>query len=76
MMKLTFYDKTESFEITLEENKANWLIKTIEAISVFNDNKITFTQLKSDFEISFEDFELFWYSKPINTLREFGLLVL
>jgi len=76
MMKLTFHDKTETFEITIEKDKAQWLIKTLEAISVFNDNKITFTQLKSDFETNFEDFELFWYSKPINTLREFGLLIL
>ena len=76
MSKLTFHDKTETFEITLEEDKANWLIKTLERISIFNDNKITFEKLKSDFENHFEDFELFWYSKPINTLREFGLLVL
>jgi len=76
MMKLTFYDKTETFEITLDKDRAQWLINSLEAISVFNDSKVTFTQLKSDFETNFEDFELFWYSKPINTLREFGLLVL
>ncbi len=76
MTKLTFHDKSESFEITLDKDKAQWLIKTLETISVFNDYKLTFTQLKSDFENSFEDFELFWYAKPINTLREFGLLVL
>jgi len=76
MTKLTFHDKSESFEITLDKDKAQWLIKTLETISVFNDYKLTFTQLKSDFENHFEDFELFWYSKPINTLREFGLLVL
>ncbi len=76
MTKLTFHDKSESFEITLDKDQAQWLIKTLETISVFNDYKLTFTQLKSDFENYFEDFELFWYSKPINTLREFGLLVL
>ena len=76
MMKLTFHDKTEMFEISLEEDKAKWLMNSLEIISVFNDKKLTFSQLKSDFETSFEDFELFWYSKPINTLREFGLLVL
>ena len=32
--------------------------------------------IKNDFETQLEDFELFWYSKPVNTLREFGLLVL
>ena len=76
MMKLTFHAKLETFDITIEEDKAQWLIKTLETISVCNDNKMTFIQLKSDFENHFEDFELFWYSKPINTLREFGLLVL
>lgn len=76
MIKLTFHYKSESFEITLDKDKAQWVIKTLEIISIFNDSMLTFTQLKSDFENSFEDFELFWYSKPINTLREFGLLVL
>ncbi|MEI7509548.1 MAG: B12-binding domain-containing radical SAM protein [Flavobacterium sp.] len=76
MMKLTFHDKIETFEITLEEDKAHWLIKMLETTSVFNDNKITFIQLKSDFENHFEDFELFWYSKPIATLRHCGLLIL
>jgi hypothetical protein len=76
MMKLTFHDKTETFEITLDKDKAQWLVNSLETISVFNDSKVTFTQLKSDFETHFEDFELFWYSKPINTLRDFGLLVL
>jgi acyl carrier protein len=76
MMKLTFHAKLETFDITIEEDKAQWLIKTLETISVCNDNKLTFIQLKSDFENHFEDFELFWYSKPINTLRDFGLLIL
>ena len=76
MMKLTFHAKLETFDITIEEDKAQWLIKTLETISVCNDNKMTFIQLKSDFENHFEDFELFWYSKPINTLRDFGLLIL
>jgi hypothetical protein len=75
-MKLTFHATLETFEITLEEDKATWLINTLETISVFNDNKMTFMQLKSDFENHFEDFELFWYAKPITTLRKFGLLVL
>jgi hypothetical protein len=76
MMKLTFHDKTETFEISLDKDKSQWLINSLEKISVFNDSKVTFTQLKSDFETHFEDFELFWYSKPINALRDFGLLVL
>ncbi|KGD68461.1 Fe-S oxidoreductase [Flavobacterium aquatile LMG 4008 = ATCC 11947] len=76
MMKLSFHDKTESFDISLEEEKGKWLVSALEKVSVYNENKITFSQLKSDFETQFEDFELFWYSKPIATLRDFGLLVL
>jgi hypothetical protein len=76
MTKLTFHDKTETFDISLEKDKADWLINTLDKISVYGESKSTFTQLKSDFETHFEDFELFWYSKPIATLRGFGLLVL
>ena len=76
MTKLTFHDKTETYDISIEKDKADWLVITLEKISVYGESKSTFTQLKSDFEIHFEDFELFWYSKPIVTLRGFGLLVL
>jgi hypothetical protein len=75
MMKMTFYDKKETFVIDVEKEKGDWLLKTLDDISVHNDKKITFSVLKTDFENSFDDFELFWYSKPINTLRDFGLLV-
>ena len=77
MMKLTFHAKTETFEIILEKDKAEWLIKILETLSLSKSNSIQIlAQIKSDFETNFEDFELFWYSKPINTLRDFGLLVL
>ncbi|MEO8235088.1 MAG: B12-binding domain-containing radical SAM protein [Flavobacterium sp.] len=75
MMKMTFHDKKETFEIDVEKEKADWLLKTLEAISVYNDKKTNFSILKTDFENRFDDFELFWYSKPIKTLRNFGLLV-
>ena len=76
MTKLTFHDKTETFDISLEKDKAEWLISTLEKISIYGDSKCTFSQLKGDFETYFEDFELFWYSKPIATLKSFGLLIL
>ena len=74
MTKLTFHDKREVFEISLENEKADWLIKTLELLNVNNVKTLIFSQLKTDFEEQFYDFELFWNSKPINTLREFGLL--
>lgn len=76
MMKLTFHDKREVFEISLEKPKADWLITTLEVLNVNNEKNRTFAQLKTDFEKQFEDFELFWYAKPINTLREFGLVLI
>ncbi len=76
MIKLTFHQKTHSFEISIEEDKGRWLLEKLEILTVFDEKRTTFQQLKSDFESQFEDFELFWYSKPINTLKEFGLLTL
>jgi len=76
MTKLTFHDKTATVEISLEAVYADWLIATLELISVYNQKTITFSQLKSDFETKFEDFELFWHSKSINKLKQIGLLTL
>lgn len=76
MMKLVFFDKKDTLEISLEKDKAEWLLKAFGLLQISNPKAITFAQLKSDFETQFEDFELFWYSKSIKTLREFGLLLL
>lgn len=75
MIKLTFHHKTQTFDITLNAEEGKWLVAILDKISVFSDNKTTFTQLNADFETNFEDFELFWYSKPVQTLRQFGLLI-
>ena len=74
MTKLIFHDKRETFEISLEKEKAILLVKMLELLAVSNKKTLTFSQLKTDFEVQFEDFELFWYSNPIKSLREFGLL--
>jgi hypothetical protein len=76
MMTLTFHDKKESFTIQTNKYEGEWLVKTIEKLTITNTKTLSFQDLKSDYEIHLEDFELFWYSKPVNTLREFGLLVL
>jgi hypothetical protein len=73
---LTFHDKKESFTIQTGKKEGEWLIKTLEKIRVSNAKTATFQEIKADFEIDLEDFELFWYSKPMNTLRDFGLLLL
>jgi hypothetical protein len=76
MMTLTFHDKKESLTIQTNKNEGEWLVKTLEKLTIFHTKTLSFQDLKSDFETTFEDFELFWYSKPVNTLRQFGLLVL
>lgn len=76
MMKLTFHNKTQSYDISLNAEEGKWLVKTLEEISVHTNNKTTFSQLKLDFEKQFDDFELFWFSKPVQVLRNTSLLVL
>lgn len=76
MIKLTFHDKRQTFDISLEKEKALWLVEFLEKATVQNDRKLTFSQMKESFEQQFEDFELFWFSKPIEILKENGLLSL
>ena len=76
MMKLTFHDKKESFDIQIGKEKGEWLLKMLEKTKVLNPKITILKTLKEDFELEFEDFELFWFSKPIDTLRDFGLLIL
>ncbi|MFC4140848.1 B12-binding domain-containing radical SAM protein [Pedobacter mendelii] len=73
---ITFHDKRETFTIQTNKSEGEWLVSILDKIHVSNEKVYTFAEVKSDFEIDMENFELFWYSKPINTLREFGLLVL
>ena len=76
MMKLTFHNKTQTFDISVHADEGKWLVKTLKRISVYSENKITFSQLKSDFENHLEDFELFWFSKPIQAVKNSGLITL
>ncbi|MFO7719474.1 MAG: radical SAM protein [Gillisia sp.] len=73
---LTFHDITETFNITMEKEEGEWLLKVLEQLMPDKEKHLTFSQLKSDFDAHFEDFELFWFSKPIKVLKEHGLLVL
>ena len=75
MIALTFHDKKESFTIQTNKNEGEWLKDILVKISVSNTKSYSFKEIKTDFETHFEDFELFWYSKPVNTLRDFGLLI-
>eukprot|EP01137_Pigoraptor_chileana_P011822 Opistho-2@63297 len=76
MMLLNFHSKRETFSIQTNKAEGEWLVNMLDQLSVVNEKPLTFQEVKADFESSIEHFELFWYAKPINTLREFGLLVL
>lgn len=73
---LLFHSNTEIIEVTMEKDKGEWFLKTLEKLTPNNCVLVSFSDLKTDFETHFEDFELFWFSKPINILRDNGLLVL
>ena len=75
-LQLTFQDKREAFQISLEKEQGEWLVKALPGLSPKQDKLQSFGQLKADFETQFENFELLWYSKPVQALRDFGLLVI
>mgnify|MGYP003624544879 CR=1 FL=1 len=76
LINLAFHSKNELLEISFEKDKGEWLLDTLNKISVKQPNSFTFSELKEDFELNLSDFEPFWYSKPIKKLRNYGLLVL
>ncbi|SER17692.1 B12-binding domain-containing radical SAM protein [Pedobacter rhizosphaerae] len=76
MASLTFHDKKETFTIQTNQKEGVWLMALLDKIRIASDKVYTFQEVKADFEAEMENFELFWYSKPINTLRDYGLLVL
>lgn len=76
MMQLTFHNKQNTIEITVDKDKGAWLVKTIDEISVSNEGIKTYAQIKIDFEMYFDDFELFWFSKPLQQLKNKALLTL
>ncbi|HKX86117.1 MAG TPA: B12-binding domain-containing radical SAM protein [Flavobacterium sp.] len=77
MMKLTFHDKRETFDITVDKDKGEWLQLFLDKVAVTADKRSNFNEIKTDFENNgFDDFELFWYSKPMQILRDSNLLVL
>jgi len=76
MAKLTFHQKTHSFEVLIEKDKADWLLEHLTALSCNNEKLVTYHQLRISFELQFADFELFWFSKAVMQLRENCLLIL
>ena len=75
-IQLNFHEKKESFAISTSKEQGLWLEVLLEKTSIYKGKNVTYKEVKIDFERSMSDFELFWYSKPINTLKNYGLLIL
>ncbi|MEA5457626.1 B12-binding domain-containing radical SAM protein [Arcicella sp. LKC2W] len=77
IVTLSFHDKKETFSIKVNKIHGDWLVEILNLISTKNAKIYTFQEVKKHFEtFGLDDFELFWYSKSVNTLRDYGLLVL
>tara|TARA_R110000744_G_scaffold358286_2_gene465367 strand:- start:88 stop:519 length:432 start_codon:yes stop_codon:yes gene_type:complete len=74
-LQLSFHTKADLYEITVDKDKGQWLLSSLEKLKPEN-KPLSYGQLKKDYESQLEDFELFWYSKQVVGLREHGLLVL
>ncbi|WP_405398438.1 B12-binding domain-containing radical SAM protein [Maribacter sp. Asnod2-G09] len=74
-LDLGFHTKTDIYEITVDKDKGEWLLSTLEQLKPEN-KPVSYGQLKKNYESQLEDFELFWYSKQVTGLRDHGLLVL
>ncbi len=76
VLSLTFETKKETFAISVDPAKGEWLAGLLNKISISNPVHLTLSQVKADYEAAgLEDFELFWDNKPVNTLYKAGLLV-
>jgi hypothetical protein len=75
MMKLTFHNKTKSFDVLVSEKEGVWLLSVLEKLAIGNE-KWFYSDVKADFEKQGENFELFWYSKPMLLLKSGGLITL
>jgi hypothetical protein len=74
-LELSFHTKADLYKITVDKDKGQWLLSSLEKLKPEN-KPLSYGQLKKDYESQLKDFELFWYSKQVVGLREHGLLVL
>ena len=74
--QLVFHNKNNAAEIFIEEQKAVWIVKMLEAASIGDGEISTFKILQESYEKSFDDFTGFWESEPMEIIKELGLIVL
>ena len=77
VVTLNFHNKREEFSIKTNRSQGEWLTEILGLISPKNKKIYTFQEIQNHYEnAGLKDFELFWNNKPVNTLREYGLLIL
>lgn len=75
MATLTFTSKSGNMQIQILKTQAEWLVPTLEKISINNVQTLTLQDLMANYEAAgLEDFELFWDNKPMNGMWKMGLL--
>jgi len=74
MATITFINKSTSLVIDIPKQDADWLLPTLEKMSIA-DRLMTLQEMKESHEAAgLEDFELFIDNKPMNTMHKVGLL--
>lgn len=75
--EFVFYDKTGGVSIELGAEHTEWLIETLQAVSVVNDTRVTFAEIQQSYEgAGLWEFEAFWGEVICGELGEMGLVVL
>jgi hypothetical protein len=74
MATITFINKSTSLVIDIPKQDADWLLSTLEKMSIA-DRLMTLQEMKESHEAAgLEDFELFIDNKPMNLMHKVGLL--
>jgi len=74
-MSLQFQTNKNSFSVSVDVAKGNWLLKLLPQLSIACANGLSFAEIKHTYtEAGLLDFELFWDNKPITGLYKAGLL--
>lgn len=77
MLSLSFQGLRSSTEIKVSLEQGLWLEDMLGKLAVRNPKTHTLQEVMDSYAAAgLEDFELFWDNKPVNTLHQFGLLVL
>lgn len=76
LTQLTFYGLSETYQIRLERNQAEWLCLQLEKSQIGDGTGSTFSNWKSDYENALnQPFEPFFFGKSLEVLKEKELLV-